>query len=133
MSELAPVNGYTQGVGSRRKLSFFSSQQEVDASQLRDFTESVGATAASQVKIGELVKVHGAIRALRVRPNKSVPMVEAELWDGSGFVTLIWLGRRSIQGITPGRAVIAQGRLSRGPAEQPTLFNPRYELLPVGE
>ena len=120
-------------MSSKRKLSYFSSQEDVDASLLQDITESVGATAAAKVKVGELVKVHGAIRALRVRPNKSVPMVEAELWDGSGFVTLIWLGRRSIRGITPGRAVIAQGRLSRGPADQPTLFNPRYELLPVGD
>jgi hypothetical protein len=60
-------------------------------------------------------------------------MVEAELWDGSGFITLIWLGRRSIRGITTGRALIAQGRLTRGPADQPTLFNPRYELLAAGE
>lgn len=117
----------------RKKRSFFSSQQELDAAQLQDVTEALGATSTTEVKVGEMVKVYGAIRALRIRPNLSVPMVEAELWDGSGFITLIWLGRRSIHGITPGRAVIAQGRLSRGPAEQPTLFNPKYELLPVGE
>ena len=117
----------------RKRTSFFSSQAEVDAELLQDTTELLGATAATDVKVGEVVRVYGAIRAIRVRPNQSVPMVEAELWDGSGFITLIWLGRRSIGGIVPGRAVIAEGRLSRGPAAQPTLFNPRYELLSSSE
>lgn len=117
----------------RRKLSFFSSQEEVDAAALLDATELLGAQPASDVAVGEVVKVHGAIRALRIRPNTTVPMVEAEIWDGSGLVTLIWLGRRTIAGITPGRALVAQGRLTRGPAGQPTLFNPRYDLLASGE
>ena len=117
----------------RRNLSFFSSQQEVDAAALMDTTEMLGAQAAAEVAVGEVVKVYGAIRALRIRPNTNVPMVEADLWDGSGFITLIWLGRRSIAGITTGRALIAEGRLTKGPANQPTLFNPRYELLAIGE
>jgi len=120
-------------VKTSRKPSFFSSQEDVDAAALQDATELLGAQTATEVELGSVVKVHGAIRALRIRPNTSVPMVEAELWDGSGFITLIWLGRRSIRGITTGRALIAQGRLTRGPADQPTLFNPRYELLAAGE
>lgn len=118
---------------SRRKLSFFSSQQEVDAAALMDVKELLGAQAAAEVEVGSVVKVHGAIRALRIRPNTNVPTVEADLWDGSGLITLIWLGRRSIAGITVGRSLIAEGRLTRGPSDQPTLFNPRYELLAIGE
>ncbi|NBU32676.1 MAG: DNA-binding protein [Actinobacteria bacterium] len=117
----------------RRKLSFFSSQQEIDAANLQDVSESLGAQAAADVEAGEIVRVHGAIRALRIRPNTTVPMVEADIWDGSGLVSLIWLGRRSIAGITPGRALVVEGRLTKGPAGQPTLFNPRYELLATGE
>ena len=118
---------------SRRKLSFFSSQQEVDAAALMDTTEMLGAQAAAEVEVGEVVKVYGAIRALRIRPNTNVPMVEADLWDGSGLITLIWLGRRSIAGITAGRALVAEGRITKGSSGQPTLFNPRYELLAMGE
>jgi len=116
-----------------RKISFFSSQQDVDAAALMGTTEFLGAQAAAEVEVGEIVRVYGAIRALRIRPNTKVPMVEADLWDGSGLITLIWLGRRSIAGITAGRALIAQGRLTKGPSDQPTLFNPRYELLAIGE
>jgi hypothetical protein len=120
-------------VNSRNKVSFFSSQDEVDAAALMGTTESLGAQPAAEVQVGEVVRVYGAIRALRIRPNTSVPMVEVDLWDGSGLITLIWLGRRSIAGIAPGRALTAEGRLTLGPADQPTLFNPRYELLAVGE
>jgi hypothetical protein len=120
-------------VKPQNKVSFFSSQQDVDAAALMDATELLGAQAAAEVEVGEIVKVYGAIRALRIRPNTKVPMVEADLWDGSGSITLIWLGRRSIAGITAGRSLIAQGRLTKGPADQPTLFNPRYELLAIGE
>ncbi len=118
---------------SRRKLSFFSSQEDVDAATLQDVSESLGAKPVADVEVGQIVKVHGAIRALRIRPNTNVPMVEAEIWDGSGVVTLIWLGRRAISGVTPGRGLVVEGRLTRGNSGQPTLFNPRYELLASGE
>ena len=39
----------------------------------------------------------------------------------------IQLGRRQIRGITPGRAIIATGRITCNDTN-PTIFNPRYEL-----
>ena len=58
--------------------------------------------------------------------------MEAELWDGTGQVTLVWLGRRDIPGIEPGRRVVVHGRLTshRG---QRTIFNPAYKLHPTGD
>lgn len=105
-------------------------QAEIDSANLRDSVELIGASAATQCVVGEWVKVRGTIRAIRVRPQISVPMVEAELWDGTGYITLLWLGRREIKGITPGRTLLINGRISRGPKMQPAIYNPRYELLP---
>jgi hypothetical protein len=42
-------------------------------------------------------------------------------------VTLIWLGRRRIRGIEPGRSLVARGRLTRQDG-RPTIYNPSYEL-----
>jgi hypothetical protein len=53
--------------------------------------------------------------------------MEADLWDGTGSVTLVWLGRRDIPGIAPGRRIVVRGRLSTIKGE-PTIFNPQYEL-----
>ena len=58
--------------------------------------------------------------------------MEAELWDGTGNVTLVWLGRREIPGIQPGRRIVVHGRLTSQHG-QPTIFNPAYELRPAGD
>lgn len=113
--------------------SLTESQLDLDAAKLRDSIELIGASAATKCVVGESVKIRGTIRALRLRPQESVPMVEAELWDGTGYITLLWLGRREIKGVTPGRVLLAEGRISRGPKQQPAIFNPRYELLPHAE
>jgi hypothetical protein len=60
-----------------------------------------------------------------------VPTLEAELYDGSGTVTLIWLGRRRIRGIDPGRSVVVHGRLTKQDG-RPTIYNPAYELRASG-
>ena len=57
-------------------------------------------------------------------------IVEAEFTDGSGTVTLIWMGRRSIPGITAGRELIVSGRVSFVDGER-RVYNPLYELVPA--
>ena len=64
-------------------------------------------------------------------PRAGVPALVAELYDGTGSMALIWLGRRQIPGIEPGRSLIGYGRVTRD-GEQPVIFNPRYELRPTG-
>ena len=55
--------------------------------------------------------------------------MEADLWDGTGNITLIWLGRRDIKGIRPGRRIVVRGRLARIKGER-TIYNPQYLLQP---
>jgi hypothetical protein len=62
-----------------------------------------------------------------LRPRGGVPALEAELYDGSGVITLVWLGRRRIAGIEPGRCLRVEGRVGLH-AGQRIMFNPRYEL-----
>ena len=58
-----------------------------------------------------------------------MPALEADLFDGSGHITLVFLGRRTVAGIEPGRALSATGRITCH-EDQPLMFNPRYQLLP---
>jgi hypothetical protein len=69
----------------------------------------------------------GALRSVVLRPREGVPTVEAELYDGSGSLDLVWLGRRTIAGIEPGRRIRVEGMVS-DVAGRRTMFNPRYEL-----
>jgi hypothetical protein len=66
-----------------------------------------------------------------LRPRAGVPALEAELFDGTDALDVVWLGRRSIAGIEPGRRLVAHGRISHARGRR-VLFNPRYELRPVG-
>jgi hypothetical protein len=56
-----------------------------------------------------------------------VTALEAELYDGSEPLTLIWLGRDAIEGIEQGRTLTVHGRVGRRGKER-VLYNPRYEL-----
>ena len=56
-------------------------------------------------------------------------MLRAELGGGQDAVTIIWLGRTSIPGIEPGRAVAVEGALALRHGRK-VMYNPRYELRP---
>ena len=79
----------------------------------------------------ERVTVSGTLRTVTLRPRAGVPALEAELYDGSGTVSLVWLGRRRVPGIEPGRVIVADGRITYHQGG-PVIYNPRYELRPVG-
>ena len=79
---------------------------------------------------GATVTVRGMVKSMTIRPKGGVPALEIELYDGSGSVSVIWLGRRKIPGIEPGRSMVVHGRLT-GNKDAPTIYNPRYELKPL--
>jgi RecG-like helicase len=78
----------------------------------------------------ELVDVAGTLRAVTRKPRGDTLTMQADLWDGTGSITLVWLGRRDIPGIEPGRRLMVHGRLSNIRGER-TIFNPSYELQPT--
>jgi len=99
--------------------------------ELQSRTAQAGASPVSDCQVGQPVVVAGTLRAVVLRPLAGVPTLEAELYDGTGTVTLVWLGRRRIRGIDPGRALVARGRLTRREGKA-TVFNPAYELRASG-
>ena len=104
---------------------------EIQAEELRSEVSSAGATAVNKCSLGLPVCVAGSLRTVVLRPLAGVPTLEAELYDGTGTVTLVWLGRRRIRGIDPGRTLVARGRLTKRDGKA-TLFNPEYELRATG-
>lgn len=109
------------------------SQAEVEADELKqrtDLSADAGVTRIDCCAPGDPVAVSGMVRSMTIRPRSNVPALEIELYDGSGSVTVVWLGRRRIPGIDPGRRMIVSGRLT-GDAAHPTIYNPKYELKPA--
>ena len=79
----------------------------------------------------EVVDVAGTLRTVTLRPRGTSLTMEADLWDGTGSITLVWLGRRHIPGISPGRRIVVHGRVTRIKGDR-TIFNPGYQLRPPG-
>ena len=107
---------------------FRSSSEELDALKLRDEVTDLGASAIENVASGQLTTLTGTVRSLILRPEVTVPALEADLFDGSGHISLVWLGRRKIRGIHPGISMSVTGRLVRING-QLTMFNPNYSIV----
>lgn len=103
--------------------------QELVSRQLQGDVEQAGATAVTRCTSGEPVCVAGSLRSVTLRPRAGVPTLEAELYDGTGSVTLIWLGRRRIGGVECGRSLVARGRMTVHEGRR-TIYNAAYELRP---
>lgn len=103
-----------------------SSREEREAAELRA-SLSDGTLPICDCAPGTLVDVAGTVRTLTQRPASARPALEIELFDGSGSVRVIWLGRHRIGGIEPGRRMRVHGRITRADGTL-TIFNPRYEL-----
>lgn len=89
-----------------------------------------GAKTIESCDCGDIVTVCGPLRSVTIGPMSGLPTLQAEVYDGSGRVTLVWIGRRRIAGIEPGRVLSATGRLGTLDGHR-VIFNPRYRLRPV--
>jgi len=114
-----------------RLRKWLRSPSELEADELRDRIRALDAVPCADAERGALVTVAGTLRTVTLRPRSGVPALEAELYDGSGVVVLVWLGRRVIRGITPGRTVVARGRVTETPGRR-CMYNPSYELVALG-
>ena len=111
----------------RRSLSKWASSADMDARELQEDTVKEGCCPIEQSTDRQRVELRGSLRTVTLRPRGGVPALEAELYDGSALITLIWLGRRRIAGIEPGRAIKVTGRVGVQDKMR-VMFNPRYEL-----
>jgi hypothetical protein len=105
-----------------------ASTDDVAADDERHAAAAVrGCTPLADAAPRSRVAVSGVLRSVVLRPRGGVPTVEAELFDGTGSIDLVWLGRREIAGIVPGRRLRVTGMVTDRDGRR-ALFNPRYEL-----
>ena len=112
----------------RRFFHRFTATADVhDAERLQKDVAAIGATPIKRCCAGSRTSVAGTIRSITLQPVTGTPALHADLWDGTGSIRLIWLGRRQIPGIDPGRELVVEGRVIEEHGH-PTMYNPRYEL-----
>ena len=113
----------------RRTISRWADTSTQDARDLRRTYLDPSCVAVHDAPDREKVTLRGRLRTVTLRPRAGIPALEAELSDGSGVITVVWLGRRRIAGIEPGRGIEVQGRIGAHEGTR-VMYNPRYELIP---
>ncbi|MFP3987432.1 OB-fold nucleic acid binding domain-containing protein [Streptomyces sp. E11-3] len=130
---MSPVPRSEKSAGRLRRMfgRLSSAQEGLESEELLEKSATAGCTRIDDCQDREMVTVTGTLRTVTLKPRAGVPSLEAELFDGSAPLDVVWLGRRSIVGIEPGRRLIASGRISMNRGRR-VLFNPKYELRPLG-
>lgn len=111
----------------RRALNRWGSAADQEARDLRADTAASGRMEIAEAPDRARVVLRGTLSTVTLRPRGGVPALEAELYDGSGTILLIWLGRRRIIGISPGRRIEVEGRIGVHDGDR-VIYNPRYDL-----
>jgi len=122
-----PPAGGADAMPPLRKLT--ADPDALHAADLQAECRDEGATPIADTAAHEFVDVAGTLRTVTLRPRGTSLTMEADLWDGTGSVTLVWLGRRDIPGIRPGRRITVHGRVAQVKDER-TIYNPSYQLQP---
>jgi len=115
----------------RRLHQLTADETELEAQELQQQVVVRGAKAVAACQDRASVCVAGTIRSVTLKSLAGAPSLEAEVYDGSGSVVAVFLGRRRIPGIEAGRSVVLHGRLTMQDHRR-TIFNPRYELICEG-
>lgn len=105
-----------------------SSTAELEAEELAEQSLRAGLRTICEAQPQHRVTLRGRVTSITLNPVGEHKWLEVEVTDGTGTVTVIWMGRRSITGVDPGRRLLVTGMLTRS-GERKVIYNPAYELI----
>ncbi len=102
--------------------------EEIDREHLTQFCDARLLAPMDALEPRHPVRVGGEVRSVRIVPRAGAPALEVTVSDGRASVVAVFLGRRKIAGLSPGRKVALEGVVARN-GKRSLLTNPSYELL----
>src|SRR5919197_2575700 len=111
---------------------FAARMRQSDEDRLREEISSwaskvPGTVRIEQARSRERARLAGVVRRITVRPAEGSEALEALITDGTGEVRVVWMGRRSIPGLTLGTKLVVEGVVAEQRGER-RLVNPRFEF-----
>lgn len=111
---------------------FFRRMAESDEQRYAEEIEAWAAAVPGSVRIRDAAtrskaKLAGVVRRITVRPLEGNESLEALLFDGTGEISVVWMGRRSIPGLNLGTRLIVDGLVAEHRSGR-RLVNPRFEF-----
>lgn len=104
---------------------------EIDREALAEWSEESSAVPIDQIKMREPVFIAGEISSVRLVPRANSAALEVTIKDGRGSVTAVFLGRRTIPGLSTGRRLMLEGVPFRQDARV-VFMNPVYRIIARG-
>ncbi|MEE2056323.1 OB-fold nucleic acid binding domain-containing protein [Rhodococcus artemisiae] len=101
--------------------------EELDAEEMAESSHATGALPVVSCTRGQEVTMFGRLRSVESSSKAACASVEAELFDGTDSILLVWIGRRRIPGIEPGKTLQVRGRVGERDGRK-AIYNPYYEL-----
>jgi len=105
---------------------------ESDETRLADETRAWASTIEGTARIADAqlrqpARIAGVIRRMTVLPMEGKEALQALISDGTGEVTIVFMGRRGIGGLSLGKRVVVEGVLGEQRGEV-RMVNPRLEF-----
>ena len=100
------------------------------AAETREWAASVrGCSTIAGAPTRKRARIAAVVRRITVRPAEGHEAVEAVLSDGTGEIAAVWMGRRSIPGMSLGTRMVLDGVLGDAARGEPKkMVNPRFEF-----
>jgi amino acid transporter len=116
-------------VGSVPEVEKPSKPRQVSPAEFAPITHYADdVTPIAEIEWRKRSKVHGRVTAISSAPRGSAPILQVEVWDKTGGITLNFIGRRDLAGLEVGMELRAEGMVGEEDG-QLVILNPSYELL----
>lgn len=86
-----------------------------------------GAVRIAEAPMRERVRIAGVVKRITVHPEHGLEALEAVLTDGSGEISVLWMGRRAIPGLTLGSRLVVEGVIGEH-RQGRRMVNPSFEF-----
>ncbi len=111
---------------------FFHRMAESDEQRLREEIQAWASSIPGTATIADApsrtpVKLAGVVKRITVHPEHGLEALEALLTDGTGEMSVLWMGRRAIPGLTLGTRVVVQGVVGEQ-RQGRRMVNPSFEF-----
>ena len=110
-----------------------ASNEDLADDDLQRSSINAGVSTIAEARMRSRASLQGRIEVLTLNTRGTTRgtnrWLEAELRDGTGAVTLIWMGRRRIPGLRAGRRISVEGMITEADGRR-VIYNPRYTVLP---
>ena len=123
LAEQAGRHGHTDGNGNGNG----NGKRNIKLADTAPVARVDDVTSIANVRWRNHVKVHGRIQAIRVEPLGGSPSLECTVADDTGAVSVVFFGRRQIEGVAIGAVMTVEG-MAIDHHGRLAIVNPVYEL-----